>query len=84
MNEYDSAKMHDVLTASEGIIGVATPKETDILLLNTCSIRDKAQEKVSPLPSTWKNWKRDKLNLLICGEEIPEKISQHYPMPLPV
>ena len=67
MNEYDSAKMHDVLTESEDIIRVATPEEADILLLNTCSIREKAQEKVFSLLGTWKNWKRDKPNLLICG-----------------
>lgn len=73
MNEYDSAKMHDVLTESEDIIRVASPEEADILLFNTCSIREKAQEKVFSLLGTWKNWKRDKPNLLICGEEIPEK-----------
>jgi len=49
MNEYDSAKMHDVLVASEEIVQVSNPEDADILLLNTCSIRGKAQEKVFSL-----------------------------------
>jgi len=65
MNEYDSAKMHDVLADSEEIIEVDTPEEADILLLNTCSIREKAQEKVFSLLGKWKNWKQDKPNLVI-------------------
>src|SRR3990167_1397017 len=46
MNEYDSAKMADVLMASHRLEKTANPDEADILLLNTCSIREKAQEKV--------------------------------------
>lgn len=65
MNEYDSAKMHDVLADSEEIIEVETPEEADILLLNTCSIREKAQEKVFSLLGKWKHWKRDNPNLVI-------------------
>ncbi len=65
MNEYDSAKMHDVLAESEEIIQVDTPEEADILLLNTCSIREKAQEKVFSLLGKWKTWKQDKPELLI-------------------
>jgi len=65
MNEYDSAKMHDVLAESEEIIQVETPEEADILLLNTCSIREKAQDKVFSLLGTWKNWKQDKPDLVI-------------------
>jgi tRNA-2-methylthio-N6-dimethylallyladenosine synthase len=65
MNEYDSAKMHDVLAESEEIIQVDTPEEADILLLNTCSIREKAQEKVFSLLGKWKNWKQDKPDLII-------------------
>lgn len=49
MNEYDSAKMADVLNESHGVVLVETPQEADILLLNTCSIREKAQEKVFSL-----------------------------------
>jgi len=65
MNEYDSAKMHDVLAAAEEIITVDTPEEADILLLNTCSIREKAQEKVFSLLGKWKHWKQDNPNLVI-------------------
>jgi len=65
MNEYDSAKMHDVLADSEEIIEVGTPEEADILLLNTCSIREKAQEKVFSLLGKWKHWKQDNPNLVI-------------------
>jgi len=65
MNEYDSAKMHDVLAESEEIEQVSTPEEADILLLNTCSIREKAQEKVFSLLGKWKNWKKDKPDLVI-------------------
>ncbi len=46
MNEYDSGKMIDVLRQAEGAVRTATPDEADILLLNTCSVREKAQEKV--------------------------------------
>jgi tRNA-2-methylthio-N6-dimethylallyladenosine synthase len=46
MNEYDSAKMRDVLQASDGYEITADPAQADVLLLNTCSIREKAQEKV--------------------------------------
>jgi tRNA-2-methylthio-N6-dimethylallyladenosine synthase len=46
MNEYDSDKMADVLNAAEGVIKVDTPEEADVILLNTCSVREKAQEKV--------------------------------------
>ena len=65
MNEYDSAKMHDVLADAEEIITVDTPEEADILLLNTCSIREKAQEKVFSLLGKWKHWKQDNPNLVI-------------------
>ncbi|MDB6095819.1 MAG: tRNA 2-methylthioadenosine synthase [Francisellaceae bacterium] len=46
MNQYDSSKMADLLHASHGITLVETPESADILLLNTCSIREKAKEKV--------------------------------------
>src|SRR5690606_1028675 len=46
MNEYDSAKMLDVLNESGGARMVASPEEADIILFNTCSVREKAQEKV--------------------------------------
>jgi len=46
MNEYDSGKMADVLAAAEGMEKVETPEEADVILFNTCSVREKAQEKV--------------------------------------
>ena len=46
MNEYDSDKMVDVLNAAEGLEKTDTPEDADIILFNTCSVREKAQEKV--------------------------------------
>jgi tRNA-2-methylthio-N6-dimethylallyladenosine synthase len=46
MNEYDSQKMVDVLNASHGMVETKNPDEADVILFNTCSIREKAQEKV--------------------------------------
>ncbi|HET7729350.1 MAG TPA: tRNA (N6-isopentenyl adenosine(37)-C2)-methylthiotransferase MiaB [Usitatibacter sp.] len=46
MNEYDSAKMADVLAAAEGFEKTADPADADLILFNTCSVREKAQEKV--------------------------------------
>ena len=65
MNEYDSAKMHDVLAESHGLQQVSEPEDADILLLNTCSIREKAQEKVFSQLGRWKNWKHQKPDLVI-------------------
>ena len=46
MNEYDSDKIADVLAASEEIVKTETPEDADIIVFNTCSVREKAQEKV--------------------------------------
>ena len=46
MNEYDSNRMKDLLVESHGFSVVNNPEEADLILLNTCSIREKAQEKV--------------------------------------
>ncbi|TSE28788.1 tRNA-2-methylthio-N(6)-dimethylallyladenosine synthase [Tepidimonas thermarum] len=46
MNEYDSDKMADVLAAAEGYTPTDNPEEADLILFNTCSVREKAQEKV--------------------------------------
>ena len=46
MNEYDSAKMADVLSAAHGMVEAGTPDEADVILFNTCSVREKAHEKV--------------------------------------
>lgn len=65
MNEYDSAKMRDVLADSHGLEQVFEPENADVLLLNTCSIREKAQEKVFSQLGRWKNWKDKKPDLII-------------------
>src|SRR4029079_11117214 len=46
MNEYDSAKMAEVLAAAEGFEKTSDPAQADLILFNTCSVREKAQEKV--------------------------------------
>ena len=46
MNEYDSGRVADLLQDSHGMVLTDDPEEADVLLLNTCSIREKAQEKV--------------------------------------
>ena len=57
MNEYDSTKMADVLADSHALEVTADPAEADVLLLNTCSIREKAQEKVFSELGRWKELK---------------------------
>ena len=57
MNEYDSDKMRDVLQASHGMEMTDVPEEADVLLLNTCSIREKAQEKVFSAIGRWRKIK---------------------------
>src|SRR5699024_3187644 len=59
MNEYDSAKMADVLKASHGLELTDDESEADVILINTCSIREKAQEKVFSQLGRWKSFKKD-------------------------
>lgn len=65
MNEYDSAKMADLLHAHMGYEPAAEAEEADLILLNTCSIREKAQEKVFHQLGRWKLLKQDKPDLII-------------------
>ncbi|MDX1404685.1 MAG: tRNA (N6-isopentenyl adenosine(37)-C2)-methylthiotransferase MiaB [Woeseiaceae bacterium] len=65
MNEYDSEKMADVLRESHGYALTETPEDADLLLVNTCSIREKAQEKVFSELGRWRAWKRQKPELMI-------------------
>ena len=65
MNEYDSAKMADVLRESHGMDVASSPEEADVLLLNTCSIREKAQEKVFSLLGRWKQLKAARPDIVI-------------------
>ncbi len=65
MNEYDSAKMLDVLNAKMGMEMTDSAEEADLLLLNTCSIREKAQEKVFSQLGRWRKLKEKKPSLVI-------------------
>ncbi len=65
MNEYDSAKMLDVLAVSHGAVKTDKPEDADIILLNTCSIREKAQEKVFSQLGRWRPYKDNKPDLVI-------------------
>lgn len=65
MNEYDSAKMLDVLHDAEGVELTDKPEEADIMLLNTCSIREKAQEKVFSELGRWAKHKAKNPSLVI-------------------
>jgi tRNA-2-methylthio-N6-dimethylallyladenosine synthase len=65
MNEYDSSKMADLLNASNGYVSVAEAEDADVILLNTCSIREKAQEKVFHQLGRWKKLKDKNPNIII-------------------
>src|SRR6056300_107479 len=65
MNEYDSARMFDLLHENRDMERVDTPEEADLLLLNTCSIREKAQEKVFHQLGRWRKLKEEKPSLKI-------------------
>jgi tRNA-2-methylthio-N6-dimethylallyladenosine synthase len=65
MNEYDSDKMRDVLIASHGMELTDIPEQADVLLLNTCSIREKAQEKVFSAIGRWKKLKDKRPDVII-------------------
>jgi len=65
MNDYDSARMADLLRESHGLEPTDNADEADVLLLNTCSIREKAQEKVFSQLGRWNEIKRDKPDLII-------------------
>ena len=65
MNEYDSARMLDVLKDTQGYELAGTEEEADVLLLNTCSIREKAQEKVFHQLGRWQKLKQSRPNLVI-------------------
>ncbi|MGQ8365643.1 tRNA (N6-isopentenyl adenosine(37)-C2)-methylthiotransferase MiaB [Glaciecola sp. 1036] len=82
MNEYDSEKMSDLLNATHGYSLADEAENADVILLNTCSIREKAQEKVFHQLGRWKNLKKTNPELIIgvggCvasqeGEEIRKR-----------
>jgi tRNA-2-methylthio-N6-dimethylallyladenosine synthase len=65
MNEYDSSRMRDLLGESHNMITTDDPEEADVLLVNTCSIREKAQEKLFHQLGRWKKLKQKNPNLII-------------------
>ena len=65
MNEYDSEKMADVLRVSHGYELTSAPEDADLLLVNTCSIREKAQEKVFSELGRWRAWKEKRPEIMI-------------------
>ena len=65
MNEYDSDKMADVLAASHGMTLTDSPNDADVILINTCSIREKAQEKVFSLLGQWRPLKEKNPDVVI-------------------
>jgi len=66
MNEYDSAKIADLLKESHGLELTERAEEADLLLLNTCSIREKAQEKVFSQLGRWRPWKAKRPELMVA------------------
>lgn len=60
MNDYDSTRMADLLLESHGLQTVDNAEDADVLLLNTCSIREKAQEKVFSVLGRWNDLKQKK------------------------
>ena len=66
MNEYDSEKMLDMLSLEEKFIQTTNQDEADLLVLNTCSIREKAQERVFHQVGRWKKLKEKNPDLKIA------------------
>jgi tRNA-2-methylthio-N6-dimethylallyladenosine synthase len=65
MNEYDSSKMFDILEASHRLSPTEIPEEADVLLINTCSVREKAQEKLFSQLGLWQKLKKTHPGLII-------------------
>ena len=84
MNEYDSARMRDLLGDSHQMVATENPDEADVLLLNTCSIREKAQDKVYHQLGRWRKLKEKNPNLIIgvggcVASQEGEAIAQRAP-----
>jgi tRNA-2-methylthio-N6-dimethylallyladenosine synthase len=65
MNEYDSTRMGDVLGAGAGLEPTDDPAKADVLIMNTCSVREKAEDKVYSLLGEWRALKKANPNILI-------------------
>ena len=84
MNEYDSARMADVLREGVGLEATEDPGEADVLLMNTCSVREKAQEKVFSLLGEWRRLKQQRPEVIIgvggcVASQEGEAISERAP-----
>lgn len=84
MNEYDSARMRDLLGDSHKMVATDNPEEADVLLINTCSIREKAQEKLFHQLGRWKHLKEANPNVVIgvggcVASQEGEAISERAP-----
>ncbi|NIV76810.1 MAG: tRNA (N6-isopentenyl adenosine(37)-C2)-methylthiotransferase MiaB, partial [Gammaproteobacteria bacterium] len=64
-NEYDSARTADLLADAHGLERTDAPEDADVLLINTCSVREKAQEKVFSQLGRWREWKASRPELII-------------------
>jgi len=65
MNEYDSNKMAEVLMYTHQLVKTENPEEADVLLLNTCSVRERAQDKVYSALGRWRDLKQEKPDIII-------------------
>ena len=65
MNEYDSGKIAELMSNSHGMTMAAAPEEADLLVLNTCSVREKAQEKLFSQLGRWRRIKEEKPDVVI-------------------
>src|ERR1700751_776409 len=84
MNEYDSARMADVLQAGGDLTATDDPAEADVLLMNPCSVREKAQEKVFSLLGEWRKLKSERPEIIIgvggcVASQEGEAITQRAP-----
>lgn len=84
MNEYDSARMRDLLGESHDLVATDNPEDADVLLINTCSIREKAQDKLFHQLGRWKNLKQKNPNVVIgvggcVASQEGEAIAQRAP-----
>ena len=68
MNEYDSSRMRDLLGDSHQMVATEDPEEADVLLLNTCSIREKAEDKVYHQLGRWRKLKEKDIKTVFTVE----------------
>lgn len=84
MNEYDSGRMADMMKQAYGLRLVATPDQADVILMNTCSVREKAEEKVYSELGRYKKLKEKRPDMIIgvggcVGQQEGERIQKRAP-----